>query len=105
MLHNMYPVNIILHSMYHANIMLHSMYPANIMLHSMYPANTMLHMYPANIKLPSMYPANIKLHKTGIAERNNCQWCQETDDTEHAIHTGHKLSAFWETGEDFFTYT
>ena len=59
-------------------------------------------MYPVNIMLHNMYPANIMLHKTGIAERNNCQWCQETDDNEHAIHTGHKLSKFWETGEDFF---
>ena len=59
-------------------------------------------MYPANIMLHNMNTANIMLDKTGIAERNNCQWCQETDDTEHAIHTGHKLSKFWETGEDFF---
>ena len=82
----MYPVNIMLHTMYCVNIMLHSMYLARIMLHN-------------------MYTANIMLHKTGTAERNNCQWWQESDGTEYAIHTGHKLSAFWETGEDFFTYT
>ena len=87
MLHNTYAA--LLHNMYLANIMLRNTYPyKNIILHNMYPAIILLHnMYPANIML-HMYFANIMLHKTGTAETNNCQWCQETDDTEHGLLHG-----------------